>query len=250
MTSSARLVLLFVCLMMLLFLSACGGTRSPIVRVIDTPETRELPGWKRPYEVDGIRYYPLRDYEGFRERGIASWYGRDFHGLRTSNGEIYDMYSVSAAHKTLPMGTLVQVTRLGTGKQIEVRINDRGPFAPGRIIDLSYAAARQLGIVEAGLADVEIVAIGGTYRPPQRSASAVNSYAVQIASFSLADNARQLADEMRIRFGDAQVATALINNQSVHRVRVGQFTSFEQAEKITSQMIAEGYNGSFIVVFE
>ena len=250
MVSPARVVLLFLCLTMVLLLAACGGKRSPVVRVIDTPETRELPGWKRPYEVDGIRYYPLRDYEGFRERGIASWYGRDFHGLRTSNGEIYDMYSVSAAHKTLPMGTLVQVTHLGTGKRIEVRINDRGPFAPGRIIDLSYGAARQLGIVEAGLADVEIVAIGGTYRPPQRAANAVNSYAVQIASFSLADNARQLADEMRTRFGDAQVATALINNQSVHRVRVGQFTSLEQAEKITSQMIAEGYNGSFIVVFE
>ena len=250
MVSRLRIASLLVSLFLLLLLSACGGRSAPVVRVIDTPETRELPGWKRPYEVDGIRYYPLRDFQGFRERGIASWYGRDFHGLRTSNGEIYDMYGISAAHKTLPMGTLVQVTHLGSGKQIEVRINDRGPFAPGRIIDLSYGAARQLGIVEAGLAQVEIVAIGGTYQPPQRSANAVNSYAVQIASFSVADNAHQLANQMRTRFGDAQVASAMINNQPVHRVRVGQFTSFEQAERITSQMIAEGYNGSFVVVFE
>lgn len=238
------------CLFLPLLLIGCADRSTPVVRVIDTPQTRELPGWKRPYEVDGIRYYPLRDFQGFRERGIASWYGRDFHGLRTSNGEIYDMYGISAAHKTLPMGTLVRVTHLGTGRQIEVRINDRGPFAPGRIIDLSYGAARQFGMVEAGLAEVEIVAIGGTYQPPRRSVDAVTTYAVQIASFSLADKAHQLANQMRTRFGDAQVAVATINSQPVHRVRVGQFRSMEQAERITSQMIAEGYSGSFVVVFE
>lgn len=246
--SARRFALL---LLWLLFLAACGGRSAPVVRVIDTPETRELPGWQRPYEVDGIRYYPLRDYQGYRERGIASWYGREFHGLNTSNGEIYDMYGISAAHKTLPMGTLVQVTHLGTGKQLQLRINDRGPFAPGRIIDLSYGAARQLGTVEAGLAEVEVVAIGGTYVPPLRSGVAANnSYAIQIAAFAVADNAHQLAGQMRERFGHAQVATALVNGQAVHRVRVGDFTSLERAEQLTSQLIAEGYSGSFVVIFE
>lgn len=251
MVSSRRFVLLLLCLSWLLLLAACGGRSAPVVRVIDTPETRELPGWQRPYEVDGIRYYPLRDHQGYRERGIASWYGRDFHGLKTSNGEVYDMYGISAAHKTLPMGTLVQVTHLGNGKQIQVRINDRGPFAAGRIIDLSYGAARQLGTVEAGLADVEVVAVGGSYVPPLRSAAAVNySYAIQVAAFSVPDYAHQLASQMRERFGHAQVATAHVNGQAVHRVRVGDFTSMEHAEQLTSQLIAEGYNGSFVVVFE
>ena len=251
MASSLRVMLLLLCLTMVLLLGACGGKKSPVVRVIDTPETRELPGWKRPYEVDGIRYYPLRDHQGFRERGIASWYGRDFHGLKTSNGEIYDMYGISAAHKTLPMGTLVQVTHLGTGEQIKVRINDRGPFASGRIIDLSYGAARQLGIVEAGLAEVDIVAIDSTYVPPQRSpASLNNSYAIQIAAFSVSENAHLLADQMRSRFGKAQVATALVNGHPVYRVRVGDFSNFERAEQMVYQLIAEGYSGSFVVVFE
>lgn len=251
MTSARRFVLFFLCLTLVLLLAACGGRRAPVVRVIDTPEARELPGWKRPYEVDGIRYTPLRDHQGYRERGIASWYGKEFHGLKTSNGETYDMYGISAAHKTLPMGTLVQVTHLGTGKQIEVRINDRGPFAAGRIIDLSYGAARQLGTVEAGLAEVEVVAIGGSYVPPLRSVAAVNnSYAIQVAAFGVADNAHQLASRMRERFGHAQVATALINGQAVHRVRVGDFNTLESAEQLTRQLIAEGYRGSFVVVFE
>lgn len=251
MMTAQRSLFFLLALSLALLLSACGGRSAAVVRVIDTPETRELPGWQRPYEVDGIRYYPLRDHQGYRERGIASWYGRDFHGLKTSNGEVYDMYGISAAHKTLPMGTLVQVTHLGNGKQIQVRINDRGPFAVGRIIDLSYGAARQLGTVDAGLAEVEVVAIGGSYVPQRRSMAAVNnSYAIQIAAFSVPDNAHQLANQMRERFGHAQVATAQVNGQAVHRVRVGDFSSMEQAEQMTSQLIAEGYNSSFVVVFE
>ncbi len=251
MKSTRSYAWLLVCLSLLLLLAACGGRRAPVVRVIDTPESRELPGWQRPYEVDGIRYYPLRDHRGYRERGIASWYGREFHGLKTSNGEIYDMYGISAAHKTLPMGALVQVTHLGSGKQIEVRINDRGPFAAGRIIDLSYGAAHQLGTVETGLAEVEVVAIGGSYVPPLRTVAAVNnSYAIQVAAFAVVENAHQLANRMRERFGHARVATALVNGQAVHRVRVGDFSTLERAEQLTSQLITEGYSGSFVVVFE
>lgn len=232
---------------LLLLLSACGG--KPVVRVIDTPETRELPGWQRPYEVDGKRYSPLLDARGFRERGTASWYGRDFHGLKTSNGEIYDMYGISAAHKTLPMGSIVQVTHLQSGGQISVRINDRGPFIGDRIIDLSYGAARQLGMVETGLAEVEIVVVSIPAYAAQR-ASAISSYSVQIAAFGAAENAARLAEQMRPRFGSAQVATAVVGGQPVHRVRVGNFTSFESAERAVFALIAEGYGGSFIVAFQ
>lgn len=243
--------LLFGTGLLLLVLSACGG--KPTVRVIDTPETQELPGWQRPYEVDGKRYYPLFDGKGFRERGTASWYGRDFHGLKTSNGEIYDMHGVSAAHKTLPMGSQVVVTHLQTGRQVTVRINDRGPFVGDRIIDLSYGAARKLGVVETGLAEVEIAVVSS---PALRSSiastgtpAAAISYAVQIAAFSVADYAAQLAAQMRARYGQAQVATAVVNGQSVHRVRVGNFTSVESAEHAVAQLRSEGYGGSFIVVF-
>ncbi|MFO7578518.1 MAG: septal ring lytic transglycosylase RlpA family protein [Pelovirga sp.] len=238
-----------VLLLALLLLSACAR---PVyqVRVIDTPESRELPGWQKPYEVNGVRFYPLAEYQGFRERGTASWYGRDFHGLKTSNGEIYDMYGVSAAHKTLPMGTTVRVTHLASGRQVTVRINDRGPFVGDRIIDLSYGAARELGIVESGLGEVEIVALSGTYNPVIRTAGvAIASYAVQIAAFSSADNATDLATAMRSRFGKAQVAIATVNGQSVHRVRVGDFATLEEAEQAVNRFVAEGYANSFVVAF-
>jgi len=145
------------CLILSLLLASCGGHTT---RVINTPETRELRGWQKPYEVDGKRYNPLRNHHGFQQRGIASWYGRKFHGRKTSNGEVYDMYGLSAAHKTLPMGVYVKVTHLKTGRQLTVRVNDRGPFVAGRIIDLSYGAAKQLGIVESGTAEIRLEALG------------------------------------------------------------------------------------------
>ena len=175
-----------------LIMSGCGGHTT---RVIDTPETRELEGWQKPYEVDGQRYDPLRDHQGFEQRGIASWYGGKFHGRKTSNGETYDMYGLSAAHKTLPMGVYVKVTHLGTGREVTVRINDRGPFVAGRIVDLSYGAARQLGIVDSGTAQVRLVALGypqqdhgkTTYRAPVSYDA--GTFAVQIGAFSAAENA-------------------------------------------------------------
>ncbi|RME35133.1 MAG: septal ring lytic transglycosylase RlpA family protein, partial [Deltaproteobacteria bacterium] len=119
-------------------------------RVLDTPETRDLAGHQRPYMVNGKRYDPLRDHSGFVEQGTASWYGPKFHGRKTSNGETFDMYALTAAHKTLPLGVSVRVTNLRNGRQVVVRVNDRGPFVAGRIIDLSYAAAKELDMIEAG----------------------------------------------------------------------------------------------------
>lgn len=111
------------------------------------------------YEVFGQRYQVMASSEGYRERGIASWYGTDFHGKRTSSGTPYDMYALSAAHKSLPLPTYVQVTHLGNGKSVVVRVDDRGPFVDGRIIDLSYSAARALDMVGPGTAEVEVVAL-------------------------------------------------------------------------------------------
>lgn len=238
----------------ILFLSSCGGHST---RVIDTPETRELKGWQKPYEVDGQRYLPLRDHQGFQQRGVASWYGQKFHGRKTSSGEVYDMYGMSAAHKTLPMGVFVKVTHLGNNRHIVVRVNDRGPFVAGRIIDLSYGAAKQLGIVDSGTAQVHIQALG--YQLTDQGGTATSSlpgnydsisFAVQIGAFSASDSAYRLAAKMRGEYGKAVVSTVTVNGQQIYRVRVGAYHSLEQAEAATQKLNSAGFSGSYVVAFD
>ena len=113
----------------------------------------------RPYEVFGRKYVPLTSVQAFRQRGVASWYGKRFHGQKTSSGETYDMYAMTAAHPTLPIPSYARVTSVKTGRQVVVRINDRGPFHGGRVIDLSYAAAYRLGLIDSGSGEVEIQSI-------------------------------------------------------------------------------------------
>ena len=113
----------------------------------------------RPYEVFGKKYTPLASVQPFTQRGMASWYGKRFHGQKTSSGEVYDMYQMTAAHPTLPIPSYARVTHVGNGRSVVVRINDRGPFHANRIIDLSYVAAYKLGYIGAGSAQVEVEAI-------------------------------------------------------------------------------------------
>jgi len=113
----------------------------------------------RPYKALGKQFTPMTSLQPFRERGVASWYGRRYHGQKTSTGEIYDMYAMSAAHPTLPLPSYARVTSVANGKSVVVRLNDRGPFLHGRVIDLSYAAAHRLGIVQAGSGEVEVEAL-------------------------------------------------------------------------------------------
>src|SRR5690606_34290879 len=133
----------------------------PDVHLIPEPEVVAEPhsryGNRSPYTVLGKKYYVRDSAEGYRETGIASYYGRKFHGRRTSNLEVYDMYAFTAAHKTLPLPSFARVTNLANGSSVVVRVNDRGPFHDGRIIDLSYAAAVKLGVDRAGTARVEVV---------------------------------------------------------------------------------------------
>lgn len=121
-----------------------------------------------PYLIDGQRYEPIKTSQGFTEEGIASWYGTDFHGKATANGECYNMYAFTAAHRTLPLPTVARVTNMENGKSVVVKVNDRGPFARGRVIDLSYAAAQSLGVIGKGTAPVRIEAIGGAYHDDGR----------------------------------------------------------------------------------
>ena len=120
---------------------------------------KKPPATQRPYVIEGQTYYPIPSAEGYEETGLASWYGDPFHGRKTANGETYNMYGVTAAHKTLPMNTMLLVKNLRNGKTATVRINDRGPFVDGRIIDLSYTTAKKLGIVRNGTGKVQIIAL-------------------------------------------------------------------------------------------
>ena len=144
-------------IILIVLLTACGPpTPTYRVRVMDTPSQPNLPPTQRPYTVNDEQYRPIPDAEGFREEGLASWYGKDFHGRKTSNGEIYDMYAMTAAHKHLPLPTYVEVRNLENGRSAIVRVNDRGPFIEGRMIDLSRAAFREIAPLGAGILNVEV----------------------------------------------------------------------------------------------
>ena len=149
----------------------------------------------KPYTVRGKTYYPLKSAHGFVEVGEASWYGPGFHGKTTANGERYNQYAMTAAHKLLPLGTKVRVTHMNNGRSIIVRINDRGPFVGDRIIDLSRAAATQLNIIGPGTGRVRVQSLGGV--PQMRNDGDIaGSYYVQVGAFVNKDNADRLARDL------------------------------------------------------
>lgn len=168
----------------------------------------------------------------YTETGIASWYGPGFHGQKTSSLEIYNMHDLTAAHRTLPFGTMVLVTNLDNGRNVIVRINDRGPFVKDRIIDLSYAAARMLGMVGSGTARVRIEAVG--YNPPDR-----DEYLIQLGSFSLMENARKLYEELKKDFPEIFVSPVELNGKIYYRVRIRAHNETE-ARIVARKLAARG----------
>ena len=189
---------------------------------IDSPVAIPVPRAGNPpfYEVFGERYFVLPSSDGYREQGIASWYGAQFHGRRTSSGAVYNMHALTAAHKTLPLPSVVRVTNIDTGESVVVTVNDRGPFVKDRIIDLSYAAANALGIVKSGTGAVEVEAIGNAPDSP-REVTAQRLF-LQVGAFSDEVNAARLKTDLEsngvngvvIRYDDG-VFPAL------YRVRIG-----------------------------
>lgn len=166
--------------------------------------------------------------------GIASWYGKDFHGRPTSSGEIYDMYQLTCAHNTLPLGTTVMVTHMENGKSIELKVNDRGPFVKDRIIDVSYAAAQILGMYEKGTAYVKVEPIGPVEEQVQR-------FTLQVGSFADEGNAQRLAEQLRKSFENVHVTTMETLTQKYHRVRVGQFETREEALYTAEKLSQMGF---------
>ena len=228
-------------LMVLAVIAGCAATES-------TRPTRDPS--PRPYKVAGKWYQPRSHAHGFRQKGIASWYGKKFHGRRTSNGEIYDMYGISAAHKTLPFNTVVRVHNLDNGKKIDVRINDRGPFVRGRIIDLSYGAAQKMGMVGPGTARVKIVALG-TVREPSQWQQEERTYVpvdyeqgvftFQVGAFQNKSNAEKLRAKLDKKYQNAHITTHESPDGVFYRVRVGRFTTLEQARRGEEILIREGF---------
>lgn len=193
------------------------------------------------YEVGGRRYVVLDSAVGYVEQGIASWYGPDFHGGRTSTGETYDMDSMTGAHPTLPLPTWVRVTNLGNGKSVVVRLNDRGPFAKGRIIDLSRAAAEQLDMVRAGTARVEVVSLAGSAAPAAGATLATASYYAQAGAFGSRDNAEALAARLRAAgIPGVTVADASTGGGALFRVRAGPVATLADFDALIERLRAAG----------
>ena len=242
-----RLILTFVLCVFLIYSCASSTPRSQ-------PPPPSKPGHPKPYKVLGKWYQPMAHSEGFRQRGIASWYGRDFHGKKTSNGEIYNMYAMTAAHKTLPLGTHVKVYNRDNSRSIEVRINDRGPFVRGRIIDLSYAAAKDLGIVGPGTARVEVVALG---RPAASAGSASSAYlqqdyysgnfTFQVGAFLNRENAERQKRELAKKYKNAHITVYDRGDKIFYRVRVGRFTTLEEAVRGEEVLIQDGFPDAILV---
>lgn len=216
----------------------------------------QTPGKPKPYRVAGKWYQPVSHAKGFEQRGIASWYGKKFHGKKTSNGEIYDMYAMTAAHKTLPLGTLVHVRNLDNDAEVTVRINDRGPFVQGRIIDLSYTAAQKIDIATSGTAPVVIVALEEDNRQTLKGEEKSGyepldyykgNFTFQIGAFSNKNNALRLKERLVKTYKNAHVSEYDNGQDVLYRVRVGRASSLEQAVEYEKTLIQHGFKDVFIV---
>ncbi len=228
-------------MILVIFLCCSCAKRPPVAK----------PGYPKPYKVLGQWYQPVGDAKGFRERGTASWYGSDFHGKRTANGEIYDMDGMTAAHKTLPLGTLVRVSNLENNREVEVRINDRGSFVQGRIIDLSREAAKRIGMMGAGTARVEIAAVGQAIKPGTGRVVPVDfssgNFTFQVGAFIDKNNAERLKARLAGKYPNAHIVTYDRGDQVFYRVRVGQSKNLNQAADYEKMLRKDGYSEVFTV---
>lgn len=194
------------------------------------------------YDVLGKRYFVLDTAEGYLERGVASWYGPGFHTASTSNGEQYDMYAMTAAHKTLPLPAYVQVTNLSNGKHVIVRVNDRGPFKEGRIIDLSYTAATKLDMIKAGTTFVEVRALTTMEKAlPPPAAVATSDLYVQAGAFATEANASRLLGQLRSKgVSNAFVREDQVSGKTLYRVRVGPIPSVKEFDRVVKRLRSLG----------
>lgn len=176
--------------------------------------------------------------------GVASWYGSEFHGRPTASGERFDMYALTCAHKELAFGTILKVTNIANNKSARCTVNDRGPFIAGRDIDLSYAAAKDLGLIGSGTGSVRIEYVGrdSGYIKTVRYISSSGPYTIQIGSFREIKNARHLKSGLELKYKDVYISEALVNNDVFYRVRIGKFNSKTDASRFADMLAEEGYS--------
>ena len=274
-------------MLIIVSLSACSTHRPSVVSppVLESP-SRELPpdaiprmeprskyGNPSSYVVFGKRYYTLTSSHGFVERGIASWYGKKFHGRRTSSGETYNMYAMTAAHTQLPLPTYVKVKNLKNNRTVIVRVNDRGPFHDNRVIDLSYSAASKLGIIREGTGLVEIRAINPmnyklayktnettksvpklevTQDTIQASKQVVNTEPkvfVQVGAFSSRANADQLLNQLNgLNLGEVTISSIVLEEKHLHRVRIGPISNVQIADDTVSRLSDMGMREHRVII--
>lgn len=236
--------------------TALPGTRpanlDAVPDAVPRVEPRSTLGNPPFYDVAGQRYFVLASAEGYKERGVASWYGPNFHEKNASNGDAYDMYAMTAAHKTLPLPSYVRVTNLANGRSVVVRVNDRGPFVGPRLIDLSYTAAYKLDMLKAGTAFVEVEALvpgtlssaaaGVAPAVPTRLAATAAIF-VQAGAFGVEDNARRLVDRLR----QAGIESAAVQGPSgpnrIWRVRIGPLPDVTAYDRTISKLQSLGVEG-------
>ena len=235
-----------------------GNTNSLPGDAVPREEPRSRYGNGPIYEVFGETYRVLDSSYGYKARGVASWYGKKFHGRKTSNQEVYDMYAMTAAHKTLPLPTYVRVRNLRNNRSIVVRVNDRGPFVDNRLIDLSYSAAQRLDMVRDGTSLVEVTAISYDEPPPKlrnnsKPASTTQNdlsrdIFVQVGAFSDRTNAQRRYSMLRQRgFERAFVDTDSGQSPSLYRVRIGPIANVVQYDSIVEELKRLGITETHLV---
>ena len=269
----------YIILFSALFLQACSsssryniaqdhGPSSPVdvsevSNAVPKVEPRSKYGNPKNYKVLGKWYSVRQSSKGYTKKGIASWYGKKFHGHRTSSGETYDMYAMTAAHKTLPLPTYVRVTHLENGKSVIVKVNDRGPFHDNRIIDLSYSAAKKLGVTAKGTGAVEVVAIDPEtyqkkepYQPNVIRPSALSTYPaksnyklyIQVGAFADQQNANKLHKRLSRMFKQQQIHSDFASDKNIYRVRIGPLASIAAADKLSIYLNNKGIPTAQIII--
>ncbi|OGP68445.1 MAG: hypothetical protein A2169_12085 [Deltaproteobacteria bacterium RBG_13_47_9] len=223
--------LIFITPLIFFLLMACGPKRRIVYEKTASPP--EKAGVKEEGVLPEERVEKRETR--FVQHGIASWYGGEFHGRATSSGEIYDMYQLTCAHNNLPLGSMVIVTNLENGRSLELKVNDRGPFVKGRIIDLSYSAARLLGIWEKGTALVRVESVDPVTLEIPR-------FSVQVGSFTDEFLAKKLAEGLQRNFERVYVSAIETSTQKYHRVRVGVFGTREAALEVAEKLSQMGFN--------
>ncbi|HEB86931.1 MAG TPA: septal ring lytic transglycosylase RlpA family protein [Gammaproteobacteria bacterium] len=260
-----------------LFISACGTLRNDRYQIYQDRapdrniDTRQIPdaiprneprskyGNPSSYRVNGHTYRVMKSSLGYHARGVASWYGEKFHGHRTASGEIYNMYAMTAAHKELPLPTWVRVTRLDNGRSVIVKVNDRGPFHDNRIIDLSWAAAKKLGITASGTGIVEIQAIDPRHyqanpakvnKPAERLTTPALQYHLylQAGAFISRNNAQRLLHRLQAALQIQNIRAVYSADKHLYRVRIGPLTNVDEADRLARQISHRGLAQPHIVI--